>query len=121
MRIRVKRVYEPAAQADGRRILIDRLWPRGLAKAAARIDYWAKAVAPSTALRRWYGHEPAKWPEFRRRYFAELDANPDGVAALRAELGRGTVTILFGSKERRLNNATALCEYLSRRRRAAPR
>ncbi len=82
----------------------------------AKIDFWAKAVAPSNDLRRWYRHEPAKWREFRRRYFAELDANPDGVAELRSQLGRGTVTVLFGSKETRLNNATALCEYLTSRR-----
>lgn len=97
---------------DGRRILVDRLWPRGLSKAAARIDHWAKAVAPSTALRRWYGHDPAKWKEFRRRYFAELDANPAGLAELRRHLGKGRVTLLFSSKEERLNNATALREYL---------
>ena len=115
MRIRVKRVYDKSDPSDGCRILIDRLWPRGLAKARAKIDFWAKAVAPSNELRRWYRHEPAKWPEFRRRYFAELDANPDGLAELRSHLGRGTVTILFGSKETRLNNATALCEYLTAR------
>ena len=112
MRIRTKRVYEPAARGDGRRILIDRLWPRGLSKEKARVDYWARAVAPSDALRRWYRHDPDKWSEFRKRYFAELDGNPEGVEALRAELGRGTVTILFASKEERLNNATALRQYL---------
>jgi uncharacterized protein YeaO (DUF488 family) len=99
--------------------LIDRLWPRGLSKAGARLDYWAKAVAPSTQLRQWYRHEAAKWPEFRRRYFAELDANAAGLADLRQYLGKGTVTLLFGSKEDRLNNASALQEYLERRRRAA--
>ena len=115
MRIGTKRVYDPPARADGRRILIDRLWPRGLSKAAAQIDFWAKAVAPSNALRRWYRHEPAKWKEFRRRYFAELDANPEGLAELRSHLGRGTVTVLYGSRETRLNNATALREYLAAR------
>ncbi|HEX4562178.1 MAG TPA: DUF488 family protein [Gemmatimonadales bacterium] len=112
MKIRTKRVYDPPATADGRRILIDRLWARGLSKANARVDYWAKPVAPSTALRKWYGHDPDKWKEFRRRYFAELDANPEGVAELKANLGRGTVTLLFSSKETRLNNASALREYL---------
>ena len=120
MRIRVKRVYDQPDSSDGRRILIDRLWPRGLAKAVAKIDFWAKAVAPSNELRRWYQHDPAKWPEFRRRYFAELDANPEGVAELRSHLGRGTVTVLFGSKETRFNNATALCQYLTAGR-SAPR
>ena len=90
----------------------DRLWPRGLSKQKARVDYWARAAAPSTELRRWYGHEPDKWDEFRRRYFAELDANPDAVAELRGQLSGRKVTILFGSREERLNNATALREYL---------
>ena len=111
--IHTKRIYDSAARSDGRRILIDRLWPRGLSKAAAKVDFWAKSVAPSTELRRWYGHEPAKWQEFRRRYFAELDANPAGVAELRAQLGTGAVTLLYSSKETRLNNASALCEYLA--------
>ncbi len=109
-----KRVYDPASRSDGRRILIDRLWPRGLTQAAAAIDYWAQTVAPSDALRRWYRHDPEKWPEFRRRYFAELDANPAGVAELRAQLGDGAVTFVFGSKETRYNNAAALAQYLER-------
>ena len=121
MRVRTKRVYDKPEPSDGRRILIDRLWPRGLAKTVAQIDFWAKVVAPSNELRRWYQHEPAKWREFRRRYFAELDANPAGLAELRSQLGRGTVTVLFGSKETRLNNATALREYLTARRPARRR
>lgn len=112
MRIQTKRIYDPPARSDGRRILIDRLWPRGLSKAAAKIDFWAKSVAASTKLRRWYGHEPGKWQEFRRRYFVELDANPAGLAELRAWLDTGAVTLLYGSKETRLNNASALSEYL---------
>jgi len=114
-RLRTKRVYEPPAASDGVRILIDRLWPRGISKEAARIDYWARDVAPSNALRTWYRHEPSKWDEFRRRYFAELDSQPDGLAALEKALGRGTATIVFASKEEVLNNATALAEYLERR------
>lgn len=112
MRVRTKRIYEPPAAADGRRILVDRLWPRGLTKTAARIEYWAREIAPSIQLRRWYGHDPAKWKEFRRRYFAELDANATGLADLRRHLGKATVTLLYSSKEERLNNATALREYL---------
>lgn len=112
MRIRTKRVYDPPAASDGRRILVDRLWARGLSKAKARIDFWAKSIAPSTQLRKWYGHDPEKWRDFRKRYHAELDANPAGVAELRAHLGRGTVTLLYSSKETRLNNAAALKEYL---------
>ena len=110
--ISIKRVYEPAAESDGRRILIDRLWPRGVSKAAAQVGYWAKAVAPSTELRRWYRHDPEKWAEFRRRYAEELDANPDGLAELRTHLTDGPVTFVFGSKEERLNNAHALRQYL---------
>ena len=112
MRLMTKRIYDPPAKSDGRRILIDRLWPRGLTKAAARIDHWVREIAPSNELRRWYAHDHAKWPEFRKRYFAELDANPDGVSALKAALGKGPATFLFSSKEERLNNATALVEYL---------
>lgn len=115
MTIRVKRVYDKPARSDGRRLLVDRLWPRGLAKQDAEIDHWARAVAPSDALRRWYQHDPAKWPAFKRRYFAELDANADGVSMLLDELGRGTVTFLYGSKEARRNNAVALKEYVEAR------
>ena len=114
MRLQSKRVYLPAARSDGRRILIDRLWPRGLTKEVAAIDYWAKSISPSNELRKWYQHDPAKWIEFRRRYFAELDSHAEGVAVLRGELGRGANTILFASKEERLNNATALIEYLEK-------
>lgn len=112
MRVRTKRIYDGSAASDGRRILVDRLWPRGVTKADAGIDFWAKAIAPSNELRRWYGHDPDKWDEFRQRYFGELDGNPDGVAELRAQLGKGTVTFIFSSKETRLNNASALKEYL---------
>ncbi len=115
MRIRIKRIYDEATQADGTRILVDRLWPRGIKKEAARIVFWAKDVAPSNELRRWYNHEPPKWSEFKNRYFAELDANPQGVAALRAHLSE-EVTFLFSSKELKLNNAEALREYLETRR-----
>lgn len=113
--IRIKRVYEPRAASDGRRILVDRLWPRGVSKADAGVDYWARDVAPSDTLRKWYRHDPAKWTSFRDRYFAELDANPGAVAELSAELGGGSVTLLFASKETELNNATALREYLGSR------
>ena len=111
-KLRIKRVYEAPAKADGKRILVDRLWPRGMTREAVRIDHWARDVAPSNELRQWYGHEPKKWPDFRKRYFAELDANGDGVAALREALGSGTATLLFQSKEEELNNAVALLDYL---------
>jgi len=112
MTIRTKRIYETPTRSDGRRILIDRLWPRGVSKQNASIDFWAKKAAPSHELRRWYQHDSEKWPEFRRRYFAELESNPVGLAELRANLGKGTVTLVFSSKETELNNATALKEFL---------
>ncbi len=112
MKLRTKRIYEDPAKSDGRRILVDRLWPRGVSKEKAKIEYWAKEISPSNELRRWYQHDPDKWPEFRRRYFKELSQNPDGVTELRAKLGKGTVTLVFSSKETKLNNASALIEYL---------
>lgn len=115
MRLRTKRIYERASGEDGRRVLVDRLWPRGLSKEKAGVDVWMRSIAPSDALRRWYGHDPTKWEEFRRRYFAELDANPEGVVDLRAALGSGPATLLFSSKEEDLNNARALLEYLEER------
>jgi len=112
MRIHTKRIYEKPEPSDGHRILIDRLWPRGLSKEKAHVDFWAKSIAPSDELRRWYQHDPEKWDEFRARYFAELDTNADGLAELRSHLEGDVVTILFGSKEEHLNNAAALLEYL---------
>lgn len=112
MTIQVKRVYEPPDAGDGRRILVDRLWPRGLSKEKAKIDHWVREIAPSNGLRHWYGHDPDKWSEFKRRYFAELDANPDAVAAMRRAMGDGAVTFVFSSKEPRINNAFALKEYV---------
>jgi uncharacterized protein YeaO (DUF488 family) len=112
LKLRIKRIYAAPAKGDGRRILVDRLWPRGLTKEAAEIDHWAKAVAPSNELRQWYGHDPAKWEEFRRRYFAELAGNQAAVLELRAQLGRGVTTLLYQSKEEEINNAQALKEYL---------
>ena len=113
-RLRTKRVREPVARGDGRRILVDRLWPRGVSKQTAAVHFWSKGTAPSDALRKWYRHDPAKWDEFRRRYFAELDAAPEAVAELRAEIegARGAVTLVFDSKEEKKNNASALREYL---------
>jgi uncharacterized protein YeaO (DUF488 family) len=118
--LRIKRAYEAPAASDGRRILVDRLWPRGLTKARARIDYWARAIAPSDALRKWYAHDAGKWQEFKRRYFAELDANAEGLEVLREHLGVDS-TLVFGSREEKLNNAVALSEYLATSRRAKPR
>ncbi len=110
--LRTKRVYENPEPSDGRRILVDRLWPRGVSKEDALIDSWAKEIAPSNELRIWYQHDPEKWPEFRRRYFSELESNGGRVAELRASLGKGTATLVFSSTETKLNNATALKEFL---------
>ena len=115
MDVRVRRVYEPPSSEDGQRVLVDRLWPRGLSRDAARIDLWAKDIAPSNELRRWYGHEHAKWGEFRQRYFAELLGNPQALAVLLSAMGEGRVTLLFGSREPRFNNAHALLEFLAAR------
>jgi len=113
MELRSKRVYLPADDSDGNRVLVDRLWPRGLSKEKLGDVAWVKDVAPSDALRKWFGHAPDKWDGFRERYFTELDANPDGVAALRKALvARGRNTLLFGAREEEHNNAVALCEYL---------
>jgi uncharacterized protein YeaO (DUF488 family) len=114
--IRIKRVYEPPEARDGKRILIDRVWPRGLSKDEVAVDEWLKEVAPSAALRRWFGHDPAKWPEFRRRYAAELDKQPEAIARLRALARRGTVTLVFSARDAEHSNAAALKAYLERKK-----
>lgn len=112
MAILVKRVYEPASPGDGFRVLVDRLWPRGLSKREARIDLWARDASPSTALRRWYDHDPDRWDEFRRRYFEELREGVESLETIRARARSGTVTLVFASRELRYNNAVALKEFL---------
>ncbi len=114
MRIRLKRAYDAPATGDGVRILVERLWPRGLSKDEARLDHWARDVAPSPALRKWYGHDPDRWPEFRRRYRAELEANPEALVALRAQMHGRIVTFVFGSKDTERNSAVVLREFLQR-------
>jgi len=110
----LRRVYEPPSPGDGQRVLVDRLWPRGLTKERARVDVWLRDIAPSEELRRWYGHVPERWEEFRRRYHRELDRNPVAVARLRGLIEDGPVTILFGAKDELHNQAVALKEYLER-------
>jgi len=110
--VHVKRAYAPATTSDGVRILVDRLWPRGIAKATLAGVPWLKDITPSDALRAWFGHEPAKWTEFRRRYFRELDANPEAVAGLRSHAGHGRITLLYGARDELHNNAVALRDYL---------
>ncbi len=112
MTIAVKRVYDPPAPDDGLRLLVDRLWPRGLTKAAARLDGWPKALAPSDGLRKWYNHEAPKWEEFKRRYFAELAQQQEALAELRAQAKGHHITLLFSSRELERNNAVALKEFL---------
>ena len=111
-RVRLKRAYLPAAATDGTRVLVDRLWPRGIRKSAAAIDLWIKDVAPSTALRKWFGHDPARWLEFRRRYAAEVRGHRDGLAGLRALARRKTVTLVFAARDERHNDAVVLRDAL---------
>jgi uncharacterized protein YeaO (DUF488 family) len=115
MAVRLKRAYDDPSREDGTRVLVDRLWPRGVSKASARIDRWMKDIGPSAELRKWFGHDPARWEPFKKRYFAELDGKPDLVAELRRLGRRGTLTLVYGAKDERHNNAVALKAYLSRR------
>ncbi len=110
--IHVKRAYDAPSSGDGRRYLIDRLWPRGVKKEAAALDDWLKDAAPSDDLRRWFGHDPDRWAEFRRRYRAELDDNPDGWRPLREAAQQGDVPLVYGARDEEHNNAVALRDYL---------
>jgi len=110
----LKRAYAAPGRADGCRILVDRLWPRGLSKQKAKIDLWSKEVAPSTELRRWFNHEPDKWAEFKRRYFKELRTRKESLEPVLTRVRADRVTFVFGSKEPRFNNAVALKEYVER-------
>jgi uncharacterized protein YeaO (DUF488 family) len=111
--IEIKRVYEKPAKADGWRVLVDRLWPRGMKKETARVDVWMKDVAPSTALRKWFGHEPEKWSEFRKRYRRELERKTELLAELKKMAKEhGTLTLLYGAKDEEHNDAVALADLL---------
>ncbi len=112
MAIRLKRAYEAPSGVDGTRILVERLWPRGLSKEKAHVDVWLKGVAPSTELRRWFGHDAAKWEEFRRRYHEELRERPDELERLRSLVEAGPVTFVYGSRDQEHNAATVLKELL---------
>lgn len=116
MTILLKRAYEKPTAEDGKRILVERLWPRGLRKENAKIDEWLKDVAPSSNLRVWYNHDPAKWIEFKKQYWSELDNSKEIVKKLANESMERKVTFLFGSKEEKLNSAAALKEYIERAR-----
>ena len=110
--IKLKRAYEPPAAGDGTRILVDRLWPRGVKKATAAIDVWAKDIAPSTKLRQWFGHEIERWEEFRRRYTAELEQKSDLMNALRVLARSGPITLVFGAHDQTHNDAVVLRKVL---------
>lgn len=118
--IRLKRIYEAPAREDGHRVLVERLWPRGVSKDKAALDGWLKDVAPSDALRRWYGHAPARWAEFRRRYKAELAEKGDRLDDLRERLTRGNVTLLFAARDEARNSAVVLKAVLEKPARTAP-
>jgi len=115
MAIGLKRVYDDPEPGDGTRILVERLWPRGLSKEDAAVDLWPKELAPSTELRRWFDHDPDKWAEFERRYFAELGEQPEALEPVLEQARAGPVTFVFASRETRYNNAVALKEYVEER------
>jgi uncharacterized protein YeaO (DUF488 family) len=112
MSIRIKRVYEAPARSDGYRVLVDRVWPRGVSRSTLQLDAWAKDVAPSTGLRKWFDHDPGKWREFKARYFRELRKNIAAAEPMLAVARSGTVTLLYGAKETQFNNAVALKEFI---------
>ena len=110
--LRIKRIYDPAAPEDGQRVLVDRVWPRGVTKEKASLSLWLREIAPSTALRQWFGHQPDRWDEFLRRYHTELDGNESAVATLRGLVEAGPVTLLYGAHDTLHNNAQALVNYM---------
>ena len=114
MELKIKRVYEKPEKGDGKRILVDRLWPRGLTKEKASIDLWLKDIAPSTELRKWFGHDPDKWKEFKKRYHQELKNNKEQVSTLYEQLKKRVVTLVYGAKDEQHNEAIVLKEWLNR-------
>lgn len=116
MVIKIKRVYDAAARSDGRRFLVERLWPRGVKKDELKLDGWLKDAAPSTGLRKWFDHDPAKWKEFQRRYEAELKADPEAWQPILEAAGKSAVTLLFSSRDPEYNNVVALRSFLAKRR-----
>jgi uncharacterized protein YeaO (DUF488 family) len=117
----LKRAYDPVSRTDGTRLLVERLWPRGVLKAKLRLDAWLKEVGPSTELRKWFGHDPEKWIEFRRRYFRELGSRREAWQPILSAARRGTVTLVYSSHDRQHNNAVALQEFLRRKLRQSTR
>jgi uncharacterized protein YeaO (DUF488 family) len=119
--LKIKRVYDPPARGDGQRILVDRIWPRGLSTRAAAADKWMKDLGPSHALRKWYGHAPERWVTFRRRYVAELRTQRDALATIARQAARGPVTLLFGARDRDHNHAVVLEAVIGRLQEAVQR
>ena len=117
--ITLKRAYDSASRTDGKRFLVERLWPRGVSKAELRVDAWLKEVGPTTELRRWFSHDPGKWSEFRRRYFRQLDSRPEAWRPIASAARRGRVTLVYSSHDTEHNNAVALQQYLQAKRRPA--
>jgi uncharacterized protein YeaO (DUF488 family) len=115
MSIRLKRVYDPPAKDDGFRVLVDRVWPRGISRQQLQVEDWPKDVAPSTELRRWFGHDPRRWDEFRKRYGEELAGQGEALERLVARARQGRLTLVFAAKDARHNNAVVLKEHLERR------
>lgn len=113
--IQVKRAYDPPAPADGKRFLVDRLWPRGVKKDTIKLTGWLKEVAPSDSLRKWFNHDPDRWPDFQRRYATELEHEPETWQPLLAAARKGTITLVFGAKQAAQNNAVALKEFLEQK------
>jgi uncharacterized protein YeaO (DUF488 family) len=119
MDVRIKRAYEPATDSDGHRVLTDRIWPRGITREEAHLDEWARELAPSTELRRWFGHDPARFDKFRRRYTEELGAHEEQLRQLRRRAREGTLTLVYGARDTEHNDAVVLAEVLRRGRRSS--
>ena len=120
MNVRIKRAYEEPAMDDGYRVLVDRMWPRGVRKDQARLDAWFREVGPSNELRKWFGHQESRWAEFKKRYFQELDQNPEGLDELIAKARDQQVTLVYAASDREHNNAVALREFLQKRLQDTP-
>ncbi len=119
--LRVKRIYQPPSKDDGYRVFVERLWPRGVSRERAALDVWLKEIAPSTELRKWFNHEPAKWPEFMERYRSELDADPSFIGEILDRLAKGNVTLLYASREEEYNAANALATVIRKSKFKSPR
>jgi len=118
MSIKLKRAYDPVSRSDGTRLLVERLWPRGVSKAQLQVDAWLKDAGPSTRLRQWFSHDPEKWPRFRARYFRELDSHPEAWRPIVSAARRGMVTLVYSSHDTQHNNAVALLDYVRARLRS---